>query len=170
MRREATVILASTLLICACKPPPQKNREMAEAEQTPEKTGEVEQPPQQEGQIPAPEHVAAPPPDAIRTASGLAYKVLQPGQGDTRPGPTSTVMVHYTGWTTDGKMFDSSVLRNKPNVFPLDKVIPGWSEGVQLMVQGEKTRFWVPEELAYKGRPDRPQGMLVFDVELIGLM
>ena len=70
----------------------------------------------------------------------------------------------------DGKMLDSSVARNKPNVFPLDKVIPGWSEGVQLMVQGEKTRFWVPEELAYKGRPDRPQGMLVFDVELVGVM
>ena len=74
--------------------------------------------------------------------------------------------VHYTGWTTDGKMFDSSVTRNMPATFPLNRVIAGWTEGVQLMVEGEKTRFWIPEKLAYKGeRP--PLGMLVFDVELI---
>ena len=64
----------------------------------------------------------------------------------------SQVTVHYTGWTTDGKMFDSSVARGEPATFPLDGVIPGWTEGVQLMVEGEKTRFWIPETLAYKGQ------------------
>ncbi len=63
-------------------------------------------------------------------------------------------------------MFDSSVTRGQPATFPLNRVIPGWTEGVQLMVIGEKRRFWIPEELAYGGRPGAPQGMLVFDVEL----
>ena len=75
--------------------------------------------------------------------------------------------VHYTGWTTDGKMFDSSVSRGEPSTFPLDEVIPGWTEGVQLMVEGEKTRFWIPEPLAYKASSAHRTGMLVFDVELL---
>jgi peptidylprolyl isomerase len=66
-------------------------------------------------------------------------------------------------------MFDSSVVRGEPATFPLGAVIPGWTEGVQLMVQGEKRRFWIPEDLAYQGRPGPPQGMLVFDVELVGI-
>jgi FKBP-type peptidyl-prolyl cis-trans isomerase len=114
----------------------------------------------------APADVAAPPADAQTTPSGLASKVLRPGTGDAHPGPTDQVTVHYTGWTTDGKMFDTSV-GGKPATFPLDHVIPGWSEGVQLMVVGEKRRFWIPEKLAYAGKLDRPQGMLVFDVELL---
>ena len=116
---------------------------------------------------PVPSDVAAPPKDAKKTASGLAYKVLQKGTGTKHPTATSRVSVHYTGWTTDGKMFDSSVTRERPAVFGLNQVIAGWTEGVQLMVQGEKTRFWIPEELAYKGQPGRPAGMLVFDVELL---
>ena len=116
-----------------------------------------------------PPDVAAPPMDAKRTASGLAYKVLKPGSGTTHPTRTSQVTVHYSGWTTDGKMFDSSVGRGEPATFGLNEVIPGWTEGVQLMVQGEKTRFWIPEALAYKGQPGRPAGMLVFDVELISI-
>ena len=75
--------------------------------------------------------------------------------------------VHYSGWTTDGKLFDSSVTRGKTISFPLKGVIAGWTEGLQLMVAGEKRRFWIPEELAYKGAPGAPQGTLVFDVELI---
>lgn len=117
--------------------------------------------------ISPPDDVAAPPPDAEKTASGLASKVLTPGKGTTHPGKTDLVTVHYTGWTTDGKNFDSSVPAGKPVTFPLDKVIAGWTEGVQLMVAGEKRRFWIPEELAYKGKEGRPGGMLVFDVELI---
>lgn len=117
--------------------------------------------------IPAPEDVAAPASDAEKTASGLASKILVNGKGTAHPAKTDLVTVHYTGWTTDGKSFDSSVSRGKPATFPLDKVIAGWTEGVQLMVAGEKRRFWIPEELACKGKEGRPAGMLVFDVELI---
>lgn len=118
---------------------------------------------------PAPEDVAAPPADAEKTKSGLASRVLSAGSGTLHPTGTSTVTVHYTGWTTDGHMFDSSV-GGKPVSFALNEVIPGWTEGVQLMVEGEKRRFWIPEELAYKGRPGAPQGMLVFDVELLQIV
>ena len=115
----------------------------------------------------APADVAGPSPDAEVTGSGLASKVLKKGSGDKKPGATDVVTVHYTGWTTDGKGFDSSVARGKPATFPLNRVIPGWSEGVQLMTIGEERRFWIPEHLAYKGRAGAPQGMLVFDVELL---
>jgi len=117
--------------------------------------------------IPAPDDVAAPPADATVTPSGLASKCLEAGTGTAHPGPRSKVRVHYSGWTTDGKMFDSSVSRGEPISFGLHQVIPGWTEGVQLMVEGEKRRLWIPEKLAYGGRPGAPAGMLVFDVELI---
>ena len=120
--------------------------------------------------IPAPADVKAPPADAETTASGLASKVLKPGTGTVHPGPTDQVKVHYTGWTTDGKMFDSSVVRDKPLVFGLNAVIAGWGEGVQLMVEGEKRRLWIPAKLAYEGVANRPQGMLVFDVELLDIL
>lgn len=119
--------------------------------------------------IPPPPDVAAPPTDAKKTETGISYKVLSAGTGKQHPGPEDTVKVHYTGWQTDGVMFDSSVLRGQPVEFPLNRVIPGWSQSVQLMVLGEKTRFWIPEELAYQGRPNAPQGMLVFDIELQSL-
>ena len=115
----------------------------------------------------APEDVAAPPKDAEKSKSGLAWKVLTKGDGKAKPTGTSVVTAHYTGWTTDGKAFDSSVARGKPAKFPLNRVIPGWSEGLQLMSVGEERRFWIPENLAYGGRPGRPAGMLVFDVELL---
>jgi len=114
----------------------------------------------------APSDVKAPPADAKKTASGVAYKVLKEGTGGRHPKASDQVTVHYTGWTTDGKMFDSSVTRGQPATFPLDGVIAGWTEGVQLMVEGEKARFWIPEKLAYKGER-APYGMLVFDIELI---
>jgi peptidylprolyl isomerase len=117
--------------------------------------------------IPAPSDVAAPPADATTTSSGLATKVMKPGTGTTHPRAASRVRVHYSGWTTDGKMFDSSVARNEPISFGLNQVIPGWTEGVQLMVEGETRRLWIPEGLAYGGRAGAPKGMLVFDVELI---
>lgn len=116
-----------------------------------------------------PEDVAAAPASAQRTITGLASRVLRPGTGAEHPGPTQRVEVHYTGWTTDGEMFDSSVTRGSPAQFPLDRVIPGWTEGVQLMVVGEKRRFWIPANLAYEGRPG-PQGTLVFDVELLRIL
>ena len=120
--------------------------------------------------VPAPADVAAPPPDAEKTASGLASKVLVSGKATHHPTAESEVTVHYTGWTTDGKMFDSS-LGGDPLTFPLTKVIKGWTEGVQLMVVGEKRRFWIPGSLAYdnSSRPDAPKGMLVFDIELLAI-
>ncbi len=124
-------------------------------------------PAQPVGEVPTPPDVAGPPGDAEKTASGLASKVIEPGTGKAHPSAQSVVEVHYSGWTTDGKMFDSSHKRGRPAKFPLNRVIPGWTEGVQLMVEGEKRRFWIPEDLAYKGRPGAPQGMLVFDVELL---
>jgi peptidylprolyl isomerase len=116
-----------------------------------------------------PPDVKAPPPSAKKTESGLAYRVLQKGTGTKHPGPTDQVTVHYSGWTTDGKMFDSSVTRGEPTSFGLNGVIKGWTEGVQLMVEGEKTRFWIPGNLAYgdNPRPGAPAGMLVFDIELL---
>ena len=123
----------------------------------------------QDGDIPAPADVAAPPADALTTESGLAYKVLKAGEGTLHPASVDEVTVHYSGWTTDGKMFDSSVKRGTPSTFGLNGVIAGWTEGLQLMVEGETTRFWIPEALAYGGRPGSPAGMLVFDVELISI-
>lgn len=119
-------------------------------------------------QLPAPPDVAAPPPDAIVTPSGLASKVITSGTGTQRPTVTSTVKVHYSGWTTDGLMFDSSVVRGEPSSFGVSRVIRGWTEGVQMMVIGEKRRFWIPADLAYGANPRQgaPRGMLVFDVEL----
>jgi len=116
--------------------------------------------------LPAPPDVAAPPTDALTTPSGLATKVIKAGSGSEHPSSIDLVTVHYTGWTTDGEMFDSSVARGSPAIFPLDRVIAGWTEGVQLMVAGETRRFWIPESLAYRGKRE-PRGMLVFDVELI---
>jgi FKBP-type peptidyl-prolyl cis-trans isomerase len=91
-----------------------------------------------------PPDVAAPPADATTTASGLSYKMLRPGTGSEHPTRRNRVVVHYSGWTTDGQMFDSSVLRGDPATFGLNDVIRGWTEGLQLMTVGEKTRFWIP--------------------------
>ena len=124
---------------------------------------------QNASQTAAPLDVAAPPADATKTASGLATKVLKPGTGTVHPTRDDLVTVHYSGWTTDGNMFDSSVARGTPSTFGVSRVIPGFGEGLQLMVQGEKRRLWIPESLAYKGQEGRPKGMLVFDVELVDL-
>ena len=116
----------------------------------------------------APADVAAPPADAEKTESGLASKVLRAGSGGSKPGPTDRVKVHYSGWTTDGQMFDSSVKRGETITFGLNQVIAGWTEGLGLMTEGEVRRLWIPENLAYKGQPGKPAGMLVFDVMLVG--
>lgn len=105
------------------------------------------------------------------TESGLRYLVLTEGTGAT-PGPTDLVTVHYTGRLLDGTVFDSSVERGEPATFPLNRVIKGWTEGLQLMKEGGKTIFYIPSELAYgeTGTPDGPIGPnepLVFEVELI---
>ena len=122
-----------------------------------------------ESTLPPPPDVEAAPPNADSSDSGLAWIVLTPGDGAGNPTVESTIKVHYSGWTTDGKMFDSSVVRGEPIEFPLNKLIAGWQEGIPLMSKGEKRRFWIPEDLAYgkSTRPDAPKGLLVFDIELI---
>ena len=109
------------------------------------------------------------PASASHTASGIASVVLRAGTGATHPTARNGVRVHYTGWKTNGAKFDSSVDRGQPITFPLSGVIAGWTEGVQLMVEGEQRRFWIPGNLAYgeTGDSSRPRGTLVFDVELI---
>ncbi|NVB81090.1 MAG: peptidylprolyl isomerase [Kofleriaceae bacterium] len=116
---------------------------------------------------PAPNDVAKPPGDAKKTDKGVFYKVLKAGKGGAKPSATDTVRVNYTGWTTDGRMFDSSVISGEPAEFSLSGVIAGWTDGIAQMSVGDTFRFWIPDTLAYKGQPTRPQGMLVFDVELI---
>src|SRR5688500_20131774 len=95
--------------------------------------------------LPAPPDLAAPPADATVTPSGLASRRLEAGTGSRHPGPRSRVLVHYSGWTKDGKMFDSSVSRGEPIAFGLNQVIPGWTEGVQRMVEGEERLVWCPD-------------------------
>jgi len=117
-----------------------------------------------------PPDVAKPPADAKKTDKGVFYKVLSAGKGGPKPTPKDTVKVHYRGWTTDGKMFDSSELRGEPSTFSLGGVIAGWTDGIQVMTIGDRVRFWIPEELAYKGVAGKPAGMLVFDIELLEIM
>ena len=120
--------------------------------------------------IPAPSDVSAAPSSATQTESGLAYTILESGEGNEHPAANANVTVHYTGWMTNGQMFDSSVVRGEPTSFPLDRVIPGWTEGLQLMKVGDKARFWIPGDLAYGNEPSNPgypYGTLVFDVELL---
>lgn len=104
------------------------------------------------------------------TASGLQYQVLQAGTGNVHPKASDKVTVHYHGTLLDGSVFDSSVDRGQPIDFGLNQVIAGWTEGVQLMVEGEKTRFFIPANLAYGNRAIGsipPGSVLIFDVELI---
>lgn len=106
------------------------------------------------------------------TASGLQYTVITEGEG-TKPTATDTVTVHYTGTLIDGTKFDSSVDRGEPATFPLNGVIKGWTEGLQLMTPGSKYQFVIPSELAYgsrgAGQAIGPDSVLVFDVELISV-
>jgi peptidylprolyl isomerase len=111
-------------------------------------------------------------PDVIETLSGLQYQVLAKGEGSVHPKASDTVTVHYHGTLIDGTVFDSSVERGEPIAFPLNQVIKGWTEGVQLMVEGEKTRFFIPSNLAYGNRSTGKitgGSVLIFDVELISI-
>ena len=104
------------------------------------------------------------------TASGLQYKITKEGTGST-PKASNTVVVHYKGTTIDGKEFDSSYKRNEPTEFPLGAVIPGWTEGLQLVKEGGKATLYIPSKLAYGSRGAGgvigPDETLIFEVELI---
>lgn len=107
------------------------------------------------------------------TKSGLQYEVLTPGKGERSPKATDTVVCHYEGRLVSGKVFDSSYERNQPAEFGLNQVIPGWTEGLQLMNEGAKFRFYIPYLLGYgeqgAGPSIPPYSTLVFDVELISV-
>ncbi len=116
--------------------------------------------------------VAAPPSHAVKLPDGLAYRVLKTGTGSEHPTLGSTITVNYTGWTTDGRKFDSTLNPDgstSPATFPLKKLIQGWQEMLPHMTKGEKVRVWIPGRLAYdnRNRPGAPHGMLVFDIELL---
>lgn len=115
-----------------------------------------------------PDNLRLPPANAVRTASGLRYVVLQAGKGGRQPLPTDTVEIDYIGWDFLGRAFDSTLPRGAPSKFPLTGLIKGWQEGVPLMRAGDTFRFWIPGKLAYDGMPggDTPKGNLVFDVTL----
>ncbi len=120
-----------------------------------------------------PEDVAAVPKTATVTASGLAYRVLSAGSGKVHAKMSDRVVASYSGWTTDGLLFDSSGLRDGPGTFTVSALIQGWKEGLQLMVVGDKMRFWMPANLAYGDHPkneDAPAGTLVFDIELLQIL
>ena len=109
-------------------------------------------------------------PEVTTTASGLQYEVLQEGNGQRPSGATSRVTVHYEGKLINGQIFDSSYKRNQPATFGLNQVITGWTEGVQLMPQGSKYRFFIPPDLGYGSRGAGsipPNSTLIFDVELL---
>ncbi|MDG1750166.1 MAG: FKBP-type peptidyl-prolyl cis-trans isomerase [Thalassotalea sp.] len=108
----------------------------------------------------------------IETESGLQYQIMKSGEGSENPSPTSKVSVHYHGTLLDGTMFDSSVVRGKPLSFGLNQVIKGWTEGVQLMVEGDKFKFFIPATLGYGNSASGkilPGSLLIFEVELLAI-
>ncbi|MCB9591731.1 MAG: FKBP-type peptidyl-prolyl cis-trans isomerase [Sandaracinaceae bacterium] len=115
-----------------------------------------------------PESLTEPPASAGRSASGLRWVVVEPGTGTEHPEVGSRVRIHYTGWSADtGEIFAGTYVSGQPWRRVVQGMIPGLREGVPLMVVGERRLFWVPAELAYEGQEERPQGMLVFLVELV---
>ncbi len=106
----------------------------------------------------------------VETASGLQYQIVKKGDGSVHPSAKSTVKVHYHGTLLDGTVFDSSVERNEPISFPLNRVIKGWTEGLQLMVAGDTFKFFIPSDLAYGNAATgkiKPGSVLVFEVDLL---
>jgi peptidylprolyl isomerase len=121
----------------------------------------------------APPDVAAPPKSARKTGSGLVHKLVRKGRGDEHPHDSEVVVVHYNAWTTDGRLFDGTRTRGQPMQIPLSGAMPGWAEGLKLMVVGETRRFWIPAALAHGDPPRKagfPAGMTVFEIELLRII
>jgi peptidylprolyl isomerase len=123
--------------------------------------------------VPAtPADLKSPPKDAITLPSGLTLRVLEKGTGIDHPLASSLVSMHYSAWTSAGKLFETTVTSGQPGSFPVGGLLPGWREGVMRMVVGEKTRLWIPAALAYGEKPagrKLPAGSMVFDVELLAI-
>lgn len=117
----------------------------------------------------APTDVGAPPEGARDGGDGLRFCIVRRGTSSERPTRESRVRVHYTGWTTDGQMFDSSYARGEPASFGVTEVIRGWTDSLLHMSVGQVRRVWIPAELAYRGQDGMPAGMLVFDIELVAI-
>ena len=109
----------------------------------------------------------------VTTKSGLQYQVMREGSG-AKPGPHDTVKVHYEGKLPNGKIFDSSIARGEPVEFPVDQVIAGWTEALQLMKTGAKYRLFIPSRLGYgahgAGNAIPPHSTLIFEVELLDVI
>jgi peptidylprolyl isomerase len=166
MRKLVVAFMAASLLGMGCKP---RSEKPAEAKASPPTPSEPPKP----VDIPAPPDVASVPADAERSASGLAWKVLQKGTGSVKPRPWDRVKIYHSAWTADGKLFDSSVQRGKPVESSVKGFVKGLTEGLKLMAVGEKRRLWIPGALAYGDEPGRDgssSGALVFDVELLDVM
>lgn len=119
-----------------------------------------------------PADLSAPPKSAVRTPSGLAFRILKSADGTQHPSMTSQVTLHFSGWTRDGTLFESTVMGGHPAIFLVGNTLPGWQEGLAHMVVGEKMRLWVPAALAYGDKPVNnmsPAGDLVYDIELLGM-
>jgi FKBP-type peptidyl-prolyl cis-trans isomerase len=121
---------------------------------------------------PTPVDLKQPPPTAIRTTSGLAYQVLSQGKGDAHPATNNKVMVHFSGWRSDGRLFESTIMANHPALVTIATAPSGFREALQTMTIGEKARFWIPSALAFGDKPaDRfnPAGDLVYEIELLSV-
>jgi peptidylprolyl isomerase len=121
---------------------------------------------------PAPEDLTSPPPAAIKLPSGVRLQVLEAGTGNRHPSLSDSVLLHYSTWTADGKLIETTRMSGHPGLFLIGSVLPGWLEGLQTMVVGEKARLWVPASLAFGEKPAsrmQPAGNLVFDIELLAI-
>jgi FKBP-type peptidyl-prolyl cis-trans isomerase len=151
-----TVTLAAAICLLGCNKPTEPSAEKPAAKAAP--AGQAD---------------GAQKSDMKTTASGIKYLVLKQGTGTVSPKATDTVKVHYHGTLLNGTVFDSSVERGEPISFPLNRVIPGWTEGLQLMKVGDKFKFEIPPNLAYGENSPSPKippnSTLVFEVELLGI-
>ena len=177
--RRALVFLAASAAGACGSAAPQPQAPSPEADRKAVLAQELGELPAPSGPCPertAPNVLADPRAAVHRTALGLAYCILEEGPPGVVPGADDSVRVHYTGWTIDGDMFDSSIQRGEPIELPLNGVIRGWTEGLKLMTPGDKARLWIPGNLGYGARAkdepagSPPKGTLIFDIELLEVM